>query len=71
MVRPVFFYLIYRYEPESLNDMTKIKEQSRNFTGIESQFTALAQTLKENVIFAEFFLINFLSFANTKQAMSL
>lgn len=50
--------------------MTKIKEQSRNFTGIESQFTVFVEALKENVIFAEFFLINFLSFANMKQAMS-
>lgn len=49
--------------------MTKIKEESINLIGIESRFIVLAQTLKENVIFAEFFLINFLSFANMKQAM--
>lgn len=38
--------------------MTKLKEQGRNFTGIESQLKALVQTLKENVIFAEFFSMN-------------
>ena len=72
MVRTcIFFYLIYRYDPESLSDMAKVKEQGKNFTDVESQLKALAQILKENVIFAEFFSMNFLSSANMKQAMHL
>ena len=51
--------------------MAKVKEQGKNFTDVESQLKALAQILKENVIFAEFFSMNFLSSANMKQAMHL
>ena len=65
----MFFYSNYRIELESLNDITKVKGQGRNFTGVASQLKTLVQTLKENVILAEFFLISFLSFTNMKQAM--
>lgn len=64
----IFFYLIYRYDPESLNGMTQVKEQGKNFTEAESQLKALVQILKENFLFANSQWIIFSS-ANVKQAM--
>ena len=64
----IFFYRIYRYDPESLNGMTQVKEQGKNFTEAESQLKALVQILKENFLFANSQWIIFSS-ANVKQAM--
>lgn len=50
----IFFYLIYRYDPESLNGMTQVKEQGKNFTEAESQLKALVQILKENCSICKF-----------------
>lgn len=50
----IFFYLIYRYDPESLNGMTQVKEQGKNFTEAESQLKALVQILKENCYICKF-----------------
>lgn len=50
----IFFYLIYRYDPENLNGMTQVKEQGTNFTEAELQLKALVQILKENYYICKF-----------------
>ena len=50
----IFFYLIYRYDPENLNGVTQVKEQGKNFTEAESQLKAIVQILKDNCYICKF-----------------